>query len=122
MFHTLTLGHLDAEAAHRGQVVVIRTLDVDVGVRLVNEFGKVDDQGNAWVGSLPVRFREGFITCPWPGTRHALVEDFARRLQAETGCLVADVQHRQTVDLDRIISCRLTSGDQPERPPKQHVG
>jgi hypothetical protein len=122
MFHALTMGHLDVDAVGRGKVIVLRPLEPDVVERLVHEFGNVDECGQAWVGNLPVRFQDGFLTCPWPGTQHPLVEDFARRLQAATGCLVADVQHRHIVKLDSLRSSRQDHRDQTERPPQPQVG
>ena len=63
-------------------------------MKLLREFGTIDEKGNAWLQEAPVKLKDGYVSCLWLGAIHNRVaEDFARRLQVETGCMVADVGH-----------------------------
>jgi hypothetical protein len=107
MVHWLTLGHLDPEAVRQLRAVVLRPLDMNLVMCLLRELGTVDKKGNAWLGAFPVRFEQGYISCGWLGAvRNRVAEDFARRLQGETGCLVADIQHGEIIDIERTVKSR----------------
>jgi len=116
MVHWLTIGHFDPESLKQMKISVLRPLDMDLVMRLLRAYGTVDEQGNAWLGTFPVKFHEGYIACLWLGaTQNRVAEDFARRLQVESGCVVADIQHGGIVDLESVIRQR-TSTDAKARP------
>ena len=107
MLHSLTIGHLDGEAVRRGKIHLLRPLDMAVTTQVLREVGTIDEHGQVWLGKARVDFRDGYVVCPWLGSyRHQLVEDFAWRLQSMTGCIVADIPHREVIDLALILAAR----------------
>ena len=111
MLHSLTIGHLDTEAVRRGKLRLLRPLDMAVTMQVLGEIGTVDEHGQLWLGKARVDFRDGYIVCPWLGSyRHQLVEDFAWRVQSLTGCAVADIPHREVIDLALILAARESEG------------
>jgi hypothetical protein len=92
MLHRLTIGHLDPAAVERRQRVPIKALEMEVVDRLLNELGGRDAQGNATLGGCKVELGSGYVSCLWKsGQTNRAVEEFALRMQQETGCLIADV-------------------------------
>jgi hypothetical protein len=92
MLHRLTIGHLDAAAVERRQRVPIKALEMDVVHRLLDELGERDADGSATLGGCKVELGNGYVSCHWKGGRtNRELEEFALRMQQETGCLIADV-------------------------------
>jgi hypothetical protein len=91
MVHDLTIGHLDAEALRGCVAVATRPLDEGTIARILTEFP-----------GLKVERRDGYLIVPWHGREDAdRGEAFAARVQAETGCLVADRRNGRIVELGR---------------------
>lgn len=98
MLHRLTIGHLDAEAAKRRQAVPTKALEMDIVHRLLDELGEKDTEGNVTLGGCKVRFHNAAVSCLWLGGKpNRVAEEFALRMQRETGCVLADV------DCGRVI-------------------
>jgi hypothetical protein len=92
MLHRLTIGHLDAAAVERRQRVPIKALEMDIVRRLLDELGERDAEGSATLGGCKVELGNGYVSCLWKGARtNRELEEFALRMQQETGCLIADV-------------------------------
>jgi hypothetical protein len=92
MLHRLTIGHLDPSAVARRQRVPTKALEMDVVHRLLGELGETDAEGNATLGGCAVEFGSGYVSCLWKsGRTNRAAEEFALRMQQETGCLIADV-------------------------------
>ena len=89
MIHDLTIGHLDPALIRDRQAVAVRPLDEAVISRVLAEFP-----------GLKVERRDGCLIAPWHGREDAeRGESFAARVQAETGCLVADRRNGRIVEL-----------------------
>jgi hypothetical protein len=98
MLHKLTMGHFDSEALKNRRLVVLRPLDMNVVTRLLREVGQVSENGRASLGGHAVEFKDGYIVCPWLMPEQVLAtEEFARRLQQETGCILYDATCREIV-------------------------
>ncbi len=96
MIHDLTIGHLDPAAIQERVVVAVRPLDDESVGRVLSEFP-----------GLRVERRDGYLIAPWHGREDGeRGEAFAARLQAETGCLVADRRNGRIVELGRIAAER----------------
>jgi hypothetical protein len=92
MIHDLTLGHLDREAIRERRAVVLQPLDPAVVSRVLAEFP-----------GLSVEHHDGYVTAPWHGREDAgRSAAFAARMQAETGCLVADRRNGRMIRLERM--------------------
>jgi hypothetical protein len=92
MLHRLTVGHLDPAAVERRQTVPTKALDMDVVHRLLAELGEKDGDGKITLGGCKVEFKNAAATCFWKGGRTThIAEEFALRMQKETGCLIADI-------------------------------
>ena len=104
MIHILTMGHLDPSAVGQRQVVVVRPLDMAIVNRLLRELGGRDDQGRPTLDGAPVEIRDGTVTCRWwvGGHCNRVVEEFALRLQKETGCVLADREHSRVIEPDQL--------------------
>jgi hypothetical protein len=91
MVHNLTIGHLAPEALRGCVAVATRPLDEATIARVLAEFP-----------GLKVERCDGYLIAPWHGRQDAARgEVFAARLQAETGCLVADRRNGRIVELGR---------------------
>jgi hypothetical protein len=98
MLHRLTIGHLDSAAAERRQTVPTKALEMDVVHRLLAELGETDAEGNVTLGGCKVKFENAAVSCLWQGgSTNRVAEEFALRMQRETGCVCADV------DCGRVI-------------------
>ena len=92
MLHRLTIGHLDPAAVERRQTVPTKALEMDVVHRLLAELGENDAEGNVTLGGCKVEFHNAAVSCLWKGGRtNCVAEEFALRMQQETGCVIADV-------------------------------
>ena len=92
MLHPLTIGHLDAAAVQHRRRVPVKALEMDVVPRLLDELGERDADGSATLGGCKVELGNGYVSCHWKGGRtNRELEEFALRMQRETGCLIADV-------------------------------
>ena len=90
--HRLTIGHLDPAAVERRQTVPTKALEMDVVRRLLAELGEKDAEGNVMLGGCKVKFHNAAVSCLWLGGRpNRVAEEFALRMQRETGCVIADV-------------------------------
>jgi hypothetical protein len=103
MIHKLTIGHFDLEALKDRRLIVLRPLDMGVVKRLLQEVGQVGEDGRASLGGHAVEVKEGYIVCPWlMAQRVRATEEFARRLQQETGCVLYDAARREVVSLEQM--------------------
>ena len=92
MIHDLTIGHLDPEAIRDRRAVALRPLDEAAVARVLAEFS-----------GLKVQRCDGYLVVPWHGREDGeRGEAFAARIQAETGCRVADRRNGRIVDLGRV--------------------
>jgi hypothetical protein len=90
MIHQLTIGHLDPAAIRDSVAVALRPLDMTKVSEVLAEFP-----------GLKVEQRDGYLIAPWHGREDAeRGEAFAARIQAETGCLVADRRNGRIVQLE----------------------
>jgi hypothetical protein len=91
MVHNLTIGHVDPEALRGCVALATRPLDDATIARVLAEFP-----------GLNAERRDGYLIVPWHGREDAdRGEAFAARVQAETGCLVADRRNGRIVELGR---------------------
>jgi len=104
MIHRLTLGHLDPAAITQdGGAVVFKSLDMSAVRRLLAELGVVDAQGGWTLDDDEVKIHDGYIVVPWQGGwRNRAAEEFALRLQQETGCLIADREHGRVIEPEQL--------------------
>ena len=97
------MGHFDIEALKNRRLVVLRLLDMSVVTRLLREVGQVGEDGRAFLGGHAVEVKDGYIVCPWlMAQRVHATEEFARRLQQETGCVLYDTARREIVTLEQM--------------------
>jgi len=105
MIHKLIVGHFDLEALKKGRLTALRPLDGTIVTRLLEEVGHVDEQGRAFLGGNAVEFKDGYLVCPWlMAQRIIATEEFARRLQQETGCVLYDAGRREIVPLEQMAN------------------
>ena len=104
MIHTLTLGHLDRAAIGRRQAIILRPLDMGIVNRLLQELGGRDEQCHPTLDNLAVETKDGTVACRWLIGSHCnrVAEEFALRLQKETGCVLADREHSQVIEPDQL--------------------
>jgi hypothetical protein len=103
MIHKLTIGHFDVEALKNGRLVVLRPLDMRVVTSLLQEVGQVGEDGRASLGGHAVEIKDGYLVCPWLMAQRVLAaEEFARRLQHATGCVMYDAGRREIVTLEQM--------------------
>lgn len=103
MIHKLTIGHFDVGALKNRRLVVLQPLDRSVVTRLLREFGQVGEDGRASLGGYAVEAKDGYIVCPWLMAHRVLAtEEFAKRLQQETGCVLYDAARREIVTLEQM--------------------
>ena len=123
MIHILTMGHLDPSAVGRRQAIVLRSLEMGIVNRLLRELGGTDEQGRPTLEGVPVEIKDGTIACRWwvGGHCNRVVEEFAFRMQEETGCVLADREHSRIIEpdqlegLNRQESATPKARGQPER-------
>lgn len=102
MIHNLAAGYFDEDGA------VTKPLDMRIVRALLAEMGGTDPDGVTTLGGWKVRFEDGCVILPWlGGTTNRMAEEFAIRLQRETGCQLVDREHGRTIDpgqLDGLTS------------------
>ena len=105
MLHNLTIGHLDPAAiVSERRIAVLRPLEIDVVHRLLKELGGIDKDGSPTLERVKVEFRDGYLVCPWRigGWHNRTAEEFALRLQQETGCVLADREHSRIIEPEQL--------------------
>jgi hypothetical protein len=106
MNHNLTVGHMDTTlVAERGSTV-LRPLDDRVVERHLNALGSREE--DRWtLGGGRVEFRGGCVIAAWwvGGDRNRAAEEFAIRLQRETGCQIIDREHGRIVEAEQLEGC-----------------
>jgi hypothetical protein len=104
MIHILTMGHLDPTAVGRRQAIVLRPLDMGIVNRLLQELGGTDEQGRPTLDDVPVEIKDGTVACRWliGGYCNLVAEEFALRLQKETGCVLAAREHSRVIEPDQL--------------------
>ena len=99
MIHDLTIGHFDPSGISERRRTVLKPLEMDVVNRLLDELGGTDAEGHPTLGGGRVRFEDGYLVVPWlGGWANRVAEEFAIRMQRETGCLIADLGHRCIIE------------------------
>jgi hypothetical protein len=101
MLHNLTIGHLDPVAiVSERRVVVLHPLEMNGVRRLLNELGGSDEEGVPTLERGKVDLRDGYLVCPGRigGWHNRTAEEFALRLQRETGCILADREHSRLIE------------------------
>ena len=85
--------------------------DQDAVDRLLQELGGLDQDGSPTLERGKVEFREGYLVCPWRigGWHNRTAEEFALRLQQETGCLLADREHSRIIEPGQLQGWDLTT-------------
>jgi hypothetical protein len=108
MIHRLTMGYLSLDALERRQAIAERPLDQAVVSRLLAELGGVNERGRPTLDGEPVENKDGVLTCRWwvAGYRNRVAEEFALRLQQETGCVLADVKRCQVVEPAELVGLK----------------
>jgi hypothetical protein len=98
MIHDLTAGHFDAAG------VVLKPIDLHIARRLLADLGSENADGVPTLDGSKVRFEDGCIVLPWKGGgTNRVAEEFARRLQRETGCLIADRGHHRIIAPETLV-------------------
>jgi hypothetical protein len=101
----VSIGHLDPAAlVSERRIVVQRPLEMDAVHRLLTELGVMDKDGVPTLEGGKVEFRDGYLVCPWRigGWHNRTAEEFALRLQQETGCVLADREHSRIIDREQL--------------------
>ncbi len=102
MIHDLTAGHLDSDG------VVTKPLDMRIVRRLLVELGQLDAEGVATLDGWKVRLEGGCVLLPWKGGKtNRLAEEFAIRLQRETGCQILDREHGRVIEPGQLQGLRI---------------
>jgi len=105
MLHNLTIGHFDPAAiVSERRIVVLRPLEMDAVHRLLKQLGGIDKDGVLTLERGRVEFRDGYLVCPWciGGWHNRTAEEFALRLQQETGCVLADREHSRIIEPEQL--------------------
>lgn len=102
MIHLLTMGHF--APGNPKTAAVEKALDAEVVNRLLIELGAEDAAGKPTLDGAPVKFRGGVAAVPWKAGLHCnrAAEEFALRLQAETGCAIVDREHSRVIEPGRL--------------------
>jgi hypothetical protein len=110
MIHELTIGHFDPSGISQRRRTVLKPLEMDVVARLLDELGGTDAEGHPTLGGGRVRFEDGYLIVPWLGARaNRVAEEFAIRMQRETGCLIADLGHRCLIEPRELLGLKATT-------------
>ena len=103
MIHDLTIGHLDPAGIPERRKTVIKVLEMDVVNRLLDELAVTDAEGNTTLGGSRIRLENGYVVVPWLGGRtNRVSEEFALRMQRETGCLIVKLGHRCVIGPEQL--------------------
>ena len=98
MIHLLTMGHF---APGNPKTAPVETpLDMVVVGRLLSELGVLDAKGKPTLDGMPVKLKDGVVAVHWKAGRYRnrAAEEFALRLQAETGCAIVDREHSRVIE------------------------
>jgi hypothetical protein len=88
---------------------------MDIVHRLLAELGETDSEGNVLLGGCKVKFENAAVSCLWRGIRtNRVAEEFALRMQNETGCVIADVGGYRVIEPGELIGL---SGQRAETAP-----
>jgi hypothetical protein len=111
MIHALTMGHIDPDAVCSRKAVVRQPLEMSIVERLISELGEADAEGRWRLGGSRVEFYEGYIAVPWlGGGTNYVAEEFAVRLQEETGCVLADREHGRVIEFEQLQGLKGLAG------------
>ena len=104
MLHNLTIGYLDTTAIqHDRRAVVLKPLPMETIRRLLAELGAHDAEGHWRLGRGKVELLDGYLVIPWLGHGTTeLSEEFALRMNRETGCVLADREHSRIVEPEQL--------------------
>jgi hypothetical protein len=105
MLHNLTIGHFDPVAmVNERRIAVLRPLDLDAVHRLIKELGDIGKDGVPTLEKGKVELGDGYLVCPWriAGWHNRTAEEFALRLQQETGCILADREHSRIIEPQQL--------------------
>ncbi len=106
MLHNLTIGHLDPAAiVSERRIVVLRALEMNVVDRLLNDLGGNGNGGATMLETGRVERHDGYLVCPWRvgGWHNRTAEEFALRVQQETGCILADREHSRIIEPEDLL-------------------
>jgi hypothetical protein len=118
MLHRLTIGHLDPAAVERRQTVPTKALELDVVHRLLGALGQKDAEGNVTLGGCKVKFHNAAVSCLWMGgNTNRVAEEFALRMNQETGCLLADVDCGLVIDPGKLVGLSISDRLDERREP-----
>jgi len=105
MIHKLTVGHFDLEALKQGRLVLKRALDMAVVKRLLRELAHSGENGEALLEGYAIEFKDGYLVCPWHmAQKVTTTEEFVRRLQRETGCVIFDRTRREVLTVEQMAA------------------
>lgn len=77
---------------------------MEVVQRLLMDLGEKDAEGDATLGGYKVRFENATVPCLWKGTgTNRVAEEFALRIQRESGCVIADVGGYRVIDPGELV-------------------
>ena len=82
---------------------------MDVAWRLLNELGGSDEDRVPTLRRGRVDLRDGYLVCPWHigGWQNRTAEEFALRLQQETGCTLADREHSRLIEPGELQGLKM---------------
>ena len=80
---------------------------MEVVHRILAELGEKDAAGNVTLGGCKVRFENAGVSCLWNSVgTNRVAEEFALRMQKETGCLIADVGGYRVIDPGELLGLK----------------
>ena len=72
--------------------------------RLLSELGERDASGDVMLGGCKVEIGNARVTVLWKGGMpNRVAEEFALRMQKETGCLIADIGGYRVVQPEELV-------------------
>src|SRR5262249_62354286 len=114
---------LDPTGIPERRRTVLKPLERDVVDRLLKELGGTDAEGHPTLGGARVRFEDGYLIVPWlGGWTNRVAEEFALRMQRETGCLIADLGHRCVIDSEQLQGSDKTTARAGSGPSRRNGG
>jgi hypothetical protein len=107
MNHNLTIGHMDTKlVAERGSKV-LRALDARIVERHLNALGS-REEGRWTLGGGKVEFRDECVVVAWwvGADRNRAAEEFALRVQRDTGCQLIDREHGRVIEAGQLLGLK----------------
>jgi hypothetical protein len=105
MIHDLTAGHFGQDGS------VAKPLDMRIVRRLLDELGEVDAGSSPTLDGWKVRFEGACVILPWKGgLTNRAAEEFAIRLQRETGRALQDQEHGRVFQAGQLAAERSAAG------------